>query len=468
MQIALINTNRMQPPVAPIALDYLAEALHAGGHVVKLLDLCWEKDPASAIRRFFKKANFSLIGMTLRNTDDCAYTSRQSFLSGFVDLVKSVREKSGAPIVLGGVGFSVMPEQILTLSKADFGIWGEGEFALPQLATRLEKKQSLQDLPNLIWRRGDAWQRNPPVWNSPADLPAMSRKWVDNQRYFKMGGQAGFETKRGCSGRCIYCADPVAKGNRVGLRPPAAVADELEQLVGQGIDVLHTCDGEFNVPEKHALEICHELERRGLGSRIRWYAYCSPAQFSRKLAKAMHTAGCVGIDFGADHANEAMLRRLGRDFRPVDIKNVTRWTKEEGMAVMLDLLLGSPGETKEGIEQTVELVKQADPDRAGVSLGVRVYPGTPLAALVLSGENSKGLSGGKNAFDPIFYLEPRIAPFVFDWLNELIGDDKRFLFFDPSRPRQNYNYNSNQRLVEAIQKGYRGAFWDILRTYDKS
>ena len=30
MQVALINTNRMQPPVAPIALDYLAEALHRG------------------------------------------------------------------------------------------------------------------------------------------------------------------------------------------------------------------------------------------------------------------------------------------------------------------------------------------------------------------------------------------------------------------------------------------------------
>ena len=39
------------------------------------------------------------------------------------------------------------------------------------------------------------------------------------------------------------------------------------------------------------------------------------------------------------------------------------------------------------------------------------------------------------------------------------------LFYDPSRPMQNYNCNANQRLVEAIQKGYRGAFWDILRLY---
>lgn len=468
MQIALINTNRMQPPVAPIALDYIAEALNAAGHGVRLLDLCWEAAPESAIKRFFRDFECGLTGMTLRNTDDCAFTSRQSFLSGFLDLVKCVRENSGAPVVLGGVGFSVMPEQILALSTADFGVWGEGEFVLPQLAARLEKKESFEDLPNLVWRSNGAWQRNAPLWNSAAALPAMSRQWVDNARYFRMGGQAGFETKRGCSGACIYCADPVAKGKRVRLRPPGAVVDELEQLIGRGIDVFHTCDGEFNIPGRHALEICREIARRGLGGKIRWYAYCSPAPFSLELAGAMRAAGCVGIDFGADHGDREMLKRLGRDFAPGDIRNATRLAKEEGMAVMLDLLLGSPGETREGIEQTVELVKQADPDRAGVSLGVRIYPGTTLAAKVNSGEYSGGLSGGKDLLDPLFFLEPQIAPFVFDWLNSLIGDDDRFLFFDPSKPKQNYNYNSNQRLVEAIQQGYRGAFWDILRIYDKN
>jgi tryptophan 2-C-methyltransferase len=465
VRVALINTNRLQPPVAPIGLDYVAEALHAAGQSVDLLDLCWEEHPHYALAQFLKQTEFNLIGMTLRNTDDCAFTSRQSFLGEFADLAKLVRQNTEAPIVLGGVGFSVMPEEILSLSHADFGVWGEGEFVLPELTNRLEKKQSFQDLPNLIWRRNGIWQRNPPVFKSLADLPAMSRRWVDNRRYFRLGGQAGFETKRGCSGRCIYCADPPAKGRCVRLRPASAVADEIEKLIGQGIDALHTCDGEFNIPEQHALEICDEIVRRGLGDKIRWYAYCAPAPFSKELANAMRAAGCAGIDFGADNGNEAMLKRLGRDFGPGDIYSATRRVKEEGMAVMLDLLLGSPGETRESIEQTVELVKRAAPDLAGVSLGVRVYPGTELAAQLMPEKFLSGLIGGSNASDPLFYLEPQIAPSVFEWLNTLIGEDKRFLFFDPAKPKQNYNYNSNQRLVEAIQKGYRGAFWDILRLY---
>jgi tryptophan 2-C-methyltransferase len=455
MQIALMNTNRMQPPIAPIGLDYVAEALHSAGHSVQLLDLCWEVDARSAAVRFTQQSHFDLIGMTLRNTDDCAFADCQSFLPGFIDLVRAVRSNTDASIVLGGVGFSVMPETILSLANANFGVWGEGEFAIAELANRLEKRQDWRDLPSLVWSDNGKWHRNPPSWRALADLPAMGRSWVDNRRYFREGGQAGFETKRGCSAACIYCADPPAKGNRVRLRPPIAVVDEIEKLIEQGISALHTCDGEFNIPEWHAVGICAEIARRGLGEAMQWYAYCSPAPFSQELARAMRRAGCAGIDFGADNGNPEMLKRLGRDFGPADILNAARWAKQEGMAVMLDLLLGAPGETRESVEQTVALVRQAGPDRAGVSVGVRLFPGTEIFAKLGTGDPA----------EPAFFLEPRIAPFIFEWLNTLVGEDRRFLFFDPSKPSQNYNYNSNNRLVEAIRTGYRGAFWDILRRY---
>ncbi len=453
----------MQPPVGPIGLDYVAEALNAAGHSVELLDLCWEEDPGGAVSAFLKKKEFGLIGVTLRNTDDCAFSSRQSFLPGFVELVNVVRQNATAPIALGGVGFSVMPELAMSLSGADFGVWAEGEFVLPELARRLEINEEWRTLPGLIWRKDQTLHRNPPQARSLADLPPMSRGWVDNKRYFRLGGQAGFETKRGCAGRCIYCADPVAKGSRVRRRPPAAVVDELERLLEQGIDALHTCDGEFNLPQAHAMDICREIRRRGLGGRLRWYAYCSPAPYSPELAKAMRAAGCAGIDFGVDSGDENMLKRLGRDFGTAEIRNAALWAKEQGIAVMFDLLLGAPGETRGSIEKTIELVKQAQPHCAGVSLGVRVYPGVELARQTDSGEGAKGLIGGANPFDPLFYLEPGIASCAYDWLNELIGDDGRFFFFDPSRPEQNYNYNANQRLVDAIRQGHRGAFWDILR-----
>jgi radical SAM superfamily enzyme YgiQ (UPF0313 family) len=471
LRIALVNTNRIQPPIAPIGLEYVAEALGAAGHVVEVLDLCWAGEPASDIACFFDGAEFDLVGVTLRNTDDCAFTSRQSFLDAFAATVHAIRQRTDAPIVAGGVGFSVMPERVLARCEADAGIWAEGEFAMVVLADRADRAgriargEEWHDVPNLVWRGENGWQRNPPLAPSLADLPAMSRRWVDNRRYFREGGQAGFETKRGCPGKCIYCADPLAKGRVTRTRPPGAVADELANLLAQGIDHLHTCDSEFNLPERHAIEVCREIVRRGLGDRLRWYAYCAPAPFSRELARLMREAGCLGVNFGADHGDAAMLRQLGRAHTPEDILAATQRCREAGMAVMLDLLLGAPGETREGIARTIELVQRAEPERVGISLGVRVYPGTRLADMVLTG-NGEGLVGGTDPAEPLFFLEPDVAPDAFGWVDQLVGDDRRFLFFDPSKPKQNYNYNANQRLVEAIAEGYRGAYWDILRRYE--
>jgi radical SAM superfamily enzyme YgiQ (UPF0313 family) len=449
-----------------VGLEYVAEVLDASGHQVQVLDLCWEGEWDSAIDDFLSGANFDLIGVTLRNTDDCVYTSRQSFLGEFADMVVAVRQHTDALIALGGVGFSVMPEQVMELCEADAGLWGDGDFGLLQLADRIERRQDWHDLPNLIWRDHGGWHRNPPSTESLADLPPISRRWVDNQRYFREGGQAGVETKRGCSGRCIYCADPVAKGTKIRIRPPKAVADELERLLEQGIDHIHTCDSEFNLPQGHAIAVCKEIIRRNLGDKLCWYAYCSPVPFSPELAKLMHRAGCVGINFGVDNGDERMLGRLRRGFMPNHIVNATRLCKEAGMVVMLDLLLGSPGETQESVIATIELMRQVAPHQVGVALGVRIYPGTELAHLVTHEELKEGLVGGSDVSEPLFFLEPAIANMAFELLDRLIGDDERFFFFDPSRPDRNYNYNANERLVDAIQEGYRGAYWDILRTYN--
>ena len=465
MRVALVNTNRMKPPIAPIGLEYVAEALGAAGHRVEVLDLCWADDWRSAVLGFLDRAKFDLVGVTLRNTDDCAYTSRECFLGEFANMVNAIRKQTDAPIVLGGVGFSVTPEQVLGLCQADAGVWGGGEFTFVEMANRMEAKREWLDLPNLVWRRDGEWYRNPPSTPSLADLPPMSRDWFDNRRYFREGGQAGIETKRGCPYSCIYCADPIAKGREVYARPPKAVVDELEGLLRQGIDHIHTCDSEFNLPEEHALEVCREIIRRNLGGRLRWYAYCAPVPFSPELATLMRRAGCVGINFGVDNGDQQMLRRLRRGFTPDDILNVARLCREAGLVVMFDLLLGSPGESKESITRTIDLMRRAGPDRVGVAFGVRVYPGTDLAKLMVRGKPREGCIGGGSPLEPLFFIEPEIAPFISELLDELIGGDTRFLFFDPSRPDRNYNYNANQFLVEAIQAGYRGAYWDILRRY---
>jgi radical SAM superfamily enzyme YgiQ (UPF0313 family) len=137
---------------------------------------------------------------------------------------------------------------------------------------------------------------------------------------------------------------------------------------------------------------------------------------------------------------------------------------------MFDLLLGGPGETRQTIKETLELMKGLEPTRVGISLGVRLYPDTPLGKMVKKqGVIRKNLhlqgtiDENPNMLRPIFYLSHELGDDIASYIEELIKGDSRFFFVSKGQTPRNYNYNDNSQLMTAIKKGYRGAFWDILR-----
>jgi radical SAM superfamily enzyme YgiQ (UPF0313 family) len=468
--VLLVNPNRLQPPVAPLALDYLADYLAAQGIPVRLLDLCFEPDPEQAIRQVLADLAPVLVGVTIRNTDDCYLASGDDFLPGFAHIVSLLRRHTSAPIVLGGSGFSIAPAPILLALGADYGVAGDGEVPLAMLASALASGATPSGIPGLVWRKDGTVIANPSWSGSPASLPRRTRSWLGNQRYFAEGGQAGIETKRGCDRGCIYCADPLGKGRVLRLRAPAQVADEFAALLSQGIDQFHLCDSEFNVPPDHALAVCEEMIGHGLGRRAHWYTYASPGAFAAELAQAMRRAGCVGVNFGADSGDDQMLRALGRDFQVADLRDTARACREAGLVFMFDLLLGGPGETRESIARTIATMKAISPDRVGVSLGLRIYPGTALSRYVrgqgplANNPHLRGAVAGNPDFTaPVFYLSRELGEEAERYVAELVGGDQRFFFPTADAGAESYNYNNNQRLVDAIKRGYRGAYWDILR-----
>jgi radical SAM superfamily enzyme YgiQ (UPF0313 family) len=248
------------------------------------------------------------------------------------------------------------------------------------------------------------------------------------------------------------------------------VADEFEILAARGIDHFHLCDSEFNVPAEHARAVCGEMIQRGLGERVRWYTYATPAGFGHELATEMRAAGCAGVNFGADSGDQRMLRALGRDFRAEDVEATARACREAGLVCMFDLLLGGPGETRETVRRSIEAMKRISPDRVGISQGVRIFPGTRLAAMVREAgpmEANPNLRGAVNAnaslLRPVSYLSVELGDDADQYTAGLVGGDERFFFPTPDAGTEAYNYNDNDRLVEAIREGFRGAYWDILR-----
>ncbi len=166
-----------------------------------------------------------------------------------------------------------------------------------------------------------------------------------------------------------------------------------------------------------------------------------------------------------------MLARLGRDFSAEQILQAVRWCRECDMAVMLDLLIGGPGESQHTASESVAMAKAAEPSCVGISLGVRIYPGTRLAAHVAAqGPMARNpalwgkTSDNEQLLAPVFYLSPQLGTpqQTASFLEETIDGDQRF-FFGGSGDESDYDYDDNQALVAAIAAGARGAYWDILR-----
>jgi len=468
--LLLINPNTAKPAVAPLGIEYVAEAVRQAGYQVEVLDLCFADDINEALTEYFATNGTRLVGVSVRNTDNCYLLSHHSYLPDLSELVSTLRDLTDAPIVLGGAGYSVMPHHILRRTGADFGIIGDGEGPVVELIAALESGEPLTDIAGLVRWVDDDLVGAPPAWPPMEDGPYLPRDWLDYPRYFRAGGQGNLETKRGCSGQCIYCADLHSKGHRPRLRPPQVVADELERLVDIGINWLHLCDSEFNMPPSHAEAVCQEIISRKLGGQVHWYAYLAPQPFSPNLAALMKEAGCMGIDFGLDSGDARILQNLGRGFTPDQAQQTARICRQVGITFMLDLLIGGPGETQQSVASTVAFVQKCQPDCVGVSLGVRIYPDTKLAQLVLAeGPDSPHLRGNiadnPDFAQPAFYLSADLGSVeeATAYLTELVGGDERFFFGGSQDEQSDYDYDDNALLVEAIAAGARGAYWDILR-----
>ncbi|MGH7893048.1 MAG: cobalamin-dependent protein, partial [Candidatus Binatia bacterium] len=139
MRVLLVSANqeRSPDPVAPLGACYVATATAAAGHDVEVLDLCFARDIEREVRAAVAAHQPQVIGLSLRNVDNCAYPDTVSYLPHYARVVTACRLNSDASIVLGGSAFTTMPAHYLPSLGVRYGVVGEGELAFPALVARI-------------------------------------------------------------------------------------------------------------------------------------------------------------------------------------------------------------------------------------------------------------------------------------------------------------------------------------------
>ena len=113
-------------PVYPLGIAHLAGALEAAGHRPYQFDLLGHGG-LKALARKLSASPPDLVALSIRNLDTVDSTAPDNFIPKAQETMALIRRFCRAPVVVGGPAFSIMPEAIIELFQADYGVVGEGE-----------------------------------------------------------------------------------------------------------------------------------------------------------------------------------------------------------------------------------------------------------------------------------------------------------------------------------------------------
>ena len=441
-RVLLISTNRATAPyvVYPLGMAVVAGALNKTGHQVEQFDLLAAENGGQSLADTIKKFNPDFICLSLRNIDNTDSFSGTDgwYLEEARQTVMSIRGLTTVPLIVGGPAFSLMPEAIFDYLKADYGVIGEGEEALPQLLTELVAGNSPPPLVKGVR----------PLNGEEFAAPQFHPEILDF--YQARSGIANLQSKRGCPHRCSYCTYPELEGRTFRRRPAIAVVDDIEHLQKEhNIETLFFVDSVFNEKGGHHLAIAEEILRRRI--KIKWSAFFRPANLDLKALKLMQQAGLFALELGSDAVTDTTLQGLNKGFSFADI----RLTHEACLNLKLPaahyIIFGGPGESQETLDEGLNNLDHLAGGVIFAFSGLRILPGTQIYQRAIK---EKVISETTSLLQPIYYFSPEIDP---ETMNQQIAKacrGHRERLFPPSE--------ALERMAIMQRFGFKGLLWDQL------
>ena len=451
MKILLISVNRerMPFPVFPLGLAYIARALSEEGHRMEVMDLCFSQEISVDLNNTLHHFQPELIGISLRNLDNLTYPTSISYLREVEEVIGICRRSSPSPLVIGGSGYSLAPQELLKDLDVDFGIVGEGEEVFLQFVRSLEKGDPVSPSPCLLMKEKPFL---PLIEGARVfSIQSPDRNLFETQRYLEEGGMGNVQTKRGCPFSCIYCTYPLLEGKKVRLRKTEEVVEEIRQLVEEGVDYIYFVDDIFNYPPSFAEALCREIIRSKVD--VKWSAFVNPSFLNETLLQWMKEAGCVGVEFGTDSGSSRMLENYKKSFTREDIIRSSSLCSKLNINHCHYLLFGGPGEDEETIEESFQLMDHLDPTAIIAMLGIRIYPGTEMEKISI---DQGVIHQDSHLIYPHFYISPKLGGRLKEIIQEKALARKRWIV-------PGLEINITQNLIEQIRRfRIRGPLWELV------
>jgi tRNA-2-methylthio-N6-dimethylallyladenosine synthase len=182
-------------------------------------------------------------------------------------------------------------------------------------------------------------------------------------------GQAYVRVMHGCNRFCSYCVVPFVRGPEV-CRPPAAIIEQIRKLADAGVKQVTLLGQTVNSYRYTAGEktycLADLLEMASNIDGIEWIKFVTNypgEEFLDEILQAMADSPkvCHYLHMPAQSGSDKILRAMSRHYTAAQYLELLDKARAivPDIGVAGDFIVGFPGETEEGLQATVELLKKA-------------------------------------------------------------------------------------------------------------
>ncbi|MBL8947585.1 MAG: cobalamin-dependent protein [Myxococcales bacterium] len=379
----LLVSPRYVSAYFPIGLAYVSSYIRQFGHEVTPLNMNHHTPEAgyAELERLLATQDFDVIGITGLTV---AFNAIET-------MVRFIRERCDAKVVLGGGITSCESELVMRTIHPDFMVVSEGELIFRDLLDVITAKGDPSRVAG-IWYWDGETPRATGDGPSIADLDDLpfpdlelfgiaremelqsTRQISYHETRFHAGKTVPITASRSCPFRCTFCYHAgMGKYRRHSM---ANVVDHIEQILAQ-VDATHISiyDELFSANKKRILEFCDLLEQRGL--KFTWFCQLRVDQLDQELLHRMRAAGCRHISFGFESGSDAVLESMDKKITAAQIARAVELTRNARIGIQANFLFGDPAETDATLAES--LVFQREHDLMFVDWSAVIpYPGTRL------------------------------------------------------------------------------------------
>ncbi|GBF48687.1 radical SAM domain protein [Leptospira ryugenii] len=293
-------------------------------------------------------------------------------------LAKELKKRNAdLKILIGGPEVNEDNPFVLSHTSFDLAVRGESEHHFGYVMEALLGKREFSSLSDVAYRTLDGGL-SPFLTSRAADFPLAQfpSPYLTGHLAVEGNRSTYLETVRGCKSQCTYCFYPKSSQNLRTLD-----IDETKKLIiglkDKGARELVFLDPTFNHrPGFEAfLDSIAEVNSDG---QMNFFAELRSEGVSPKLAKKLAKAGFNRIELGMQSINPETLKRVKRYGDPNKVAEVAKMLVGEGIELLLDLIVGLPGDKPEDVERGLHFFVSHGLEEWVQVFPLSVLPGTAM------------------------------------------------------------------------------------------